>query len=325
MAKFPKMPLWTDAYLADTTHLTTIEHGAYFLILMAMWRAPAQKLADDDVQLAKFTKLTRAQWARIRPSLAALCVIENGFWTSSKLVKEFNAVRQHSESQSDKARARHLKNKDGDDETAGARHQSGNAPNPNPQSKNIIKPLTPLDASMPNSVEEAKDTNEGVAKGGNGFLLAPDYQSSVEEPQEGIPVLRHGDDFDDLDAQTRVKGFSGGAGVWGRAMRPMWLHEAFPLANNAEEFAAALPAAWKECLNNHIDPAWQFAVVASFWEKWVGPVAGLMNDPKAKKQNWLWAFVHSCQVAAQQGRVINGKNLIGSHFARFFKPTVAAE
>ena len=324
MAKFPKMPLWTDAYLADTTHLTTIEHGAYFLLLMAMWRAPAQRLSDDDVQLAKFAKLTRAQWARIRPSLAALCIIENGFWTSSKLIKEFNAVRQHSESQSDKARARHLKNKDGDDETAGARQQSGNAPNPNPQ-RVLYTPISPMDADVPNSVEEAKDTNEGVAQGCNGFSLAPNDQLSVEEPQEGIPVLRHGDGFDDLDAQTRVKGFSGGARGMGSATRPMWLHEAFPLANNAEEFAASLPAAWKECLNKHIEPDWQFVVVASFWEKHVGPVAGLKRNPEAKKQNWLWAFAHSCQVAAQKGRIINGKKLLGSHFERLFNKTLAAE
>ena len=38
MAEAPIMPFATDAYIGDTTHLTTIEHGAYLLLLFAMWR-----------------------------------------------------------------------------------------------------------------------------------------------------------------------------------------------------------------------------------------------------------------------------------------------
>ena len=53
MAQFPVLPLWTDAYLGDTTHLTTIEHGAYMLLLMVSWRSPDCRLPDDDAMLAR--------------------------------------------------------------------------------------------------------------------------------------------------------------------------------------------------------------------------------------------------------------------------------
>lgn len=43
MAEFPALPLWTDAYLADTAHLSYEEHGLYFHILMTMWRRRAVK------------------------------------------------------------------------------------------------------------------------------------------------------------------------------------------------------------------------------------------------------------------------------------------
>src|SRR4051812_21801143 len=53
MAEFPALPLWTDAYLADCGHLSDAEHGRYFLLLMAMWRAPECRLPNDNDWLAR--------------------------------------------------------------------------------------------------------------------------------------------------------------------------------------------------------------------------------------------------------------------------------
>ena len=111
MAEFPKLPLWTDAYLADTRHLTTLEHGAYLLLLMAMWRTKGTCLPHDHKLLARFAGLTRAQWDRIAPTIMLFFDVEDGKITQGRLTDEANAVRQHSQRQSDRSKVRWLKNK----------------------------------------------------------------------------------------------------------------------------------------------------------------------------------------------------------------------
>lgn len=109
MAEFPAMPLWTDAYLGDTTHLTTTEHGAYLLLLIAMWRAPAKSLPADDKMLARYARCTAGQWARMRPVIMAFFREEGGRVTQGRLTDEAVAVKQKSRKQSDRAKARWLK------------------------------------------------------------------------------------------------------------------------------------------------------------------------------------------------------------------------
>jgi uncharacterized protein YdaU (DUF1376 family) len=69
MAEFPALPLFTDAYLGDTTHLSTFEHGAYLLLLIVSWRSSGCCVADDDALLARYTRMTRDKWRKIRPIL----------------------------------------------------------------------------------------------------------------------------------------------------------------------------------------------------------------------------------------------------------------
>lgn len=63
----PWMPLYVGDYLGDTGHLTTAQHGAYFLLMMHYWRKG--ELPDDDRQLSKITKLPFKTWCDYRPVL----------------------------------------------------------------------------------------------------------------------------------------------------------------------------------------------------------------------------------------------------------------
>jgi len=109
MAEFPKFPLWTDAYLADTTHLTTIQHGALLLLLITAWRSKTYDLPDDDKQLALFTKMTPQQWARIKSVISPFWNVENGRWSNNRMLDELDAVRRMTQQRSDAGKASALK------------------------------------------------------------------------------------------------------------------------------------------------------------------------------------------------------------------------
>lgn len=99
MTTIPAMMLWTDAYMADTSHLTTTEHGAYLLILMAMWRAGGT-LPADDVRLSRIARLSLDKWRKIAPTILEFMTIENGAISQKRLKLELEIAR----SKADKAR-----------------------------------------------------------------------------------------------------------------------------------------------------------------------------------------------------------------------------
>jgi len=97
MAEFPSLPLFTDAYLADTRHLNATEHGAYLLLLMMAWRTPDCRLPDDDAKLAKWACLDARTWKRIKPTIMEFWTPESGTWIQRRLAKEREYVSKRAE------------------------------------------------------------------------------------------------------------------------------------------------------------------------------------------------------------------------------------
>lgn len=86
------MPLYIADYLADTTRLTTEQHGAYLLLIMDYWRNGP--LPDDDAALAQVTRLQPAAWKKLRPAIARLFQIANGEWRHKRIDEELDKASQ---------------------------------------------------------------------------------------------------------------------------------------------------------------------------------------------------------------------------------------
>lgn len=108
----PWMPFYVADYVADTQHLSTIEHGAYLLLIMHYWRCGG--LPSDERQLQRICRMTTREWAASRDTLAAF--FEDG-WRHGRIEKEREkaAVKAMHRAESGKrgGSAKALKSKDG--------------------------------------------------------------------------------------------------------------------------------------------------------------------------------------------------------------------
>src|SRR5579872_836882 len=112
MADFAALPLFTDAYLADTAHLTDAEHGCYLRILMLMWRSPGCRLPDDDKWLSrKLSKSCEDIISHVRPLMREFCESDGNWVTQKRLQKEWLYVQRAVKQRTDSAKSRLSKEK----------------------------------------------------------------------------------------------------------------------------------------------------------------------------------------------------------------------
>lgn len=100
------MPLYINRYFGKTRHLSTLEHGAYLLLLMSYWKLQGP-LPDDDIRLARYAALSLRQWVKMRPTIAEFFQIGEGQWVSTRAEKEIVIAKSRSQSARDNALKRY--------------------------------------------------------------------------------------------------------------------------------------------------------------------------------------------------------------------------
>lgn len=133
----PAIPVFGDAYLADTRHLSLEQHGAYLQLLMIAWRSPNCALPDDDVKIARMLGVTPKKWGKLKPEVMAFWTLTDDGWQQKRLLKERRFVAEKSKQNADAANTRweanRLKNNDVDNANAVPKPCGNDAPPPPPK------------------------------------------------------------------------------------------------------------------------------------------------------------------------------------------------
>ena len=85
----PWMPLYVADYLADTSHLTCAESGAYLHLIMHYWQRGS--LPNDDQKLSSIARASLEQWYSMRGTIAEF--FGEG-WTHSRIDRELEESRK---------------------------------------------------------------------------------------------------------------------------------------------------------------------------------------------------------------------------------------
>jgi len=109
MAALPYIQLYVADYLADTAHLSTIEHGAYLLLIFNYWQRGESFKAKDErtlnKRLASVARLTENEWENVKETLSEFFEITETEWKHRRVEIDLEAVNAKSTKASNAGKA----------------------------------------------------------------------------------------------------------------------------------------------------------------------------------------------------------------------------
>lgn len=100
------MPLYIGDYLADTMHLTTEQHGAYLLLIMAYWKNGGA-VSSSDQSLAATCRLSADAWSMHKHTLASFFDTETdpSLWIHERAEREMEKAGNNQQKRTLRAQA----------------------------------------------------------------------------------------------------------------------------------------------------------------------------------------------------------------------------
>jgi uncharacterized protein YdaU (DUF1376 family) len=192
MAKFPTMPLWTDAYIAATDHLTFEEHGVYLRLLILMWRTPGCRIPNDQAWIERRLRVDNDTYENlVWPVIVEFLDTTGNYLTSNRLQREYEYVLEKAQKQSVRSKSRWNKEK----------HLLGG--NADPAYAGTSNDLHKNDVPFSGVSDKALKTNKTQASGGNAPIPIPNIkkESTSYSPKKKPHGTRLPDDWQPDDNQ----------------------------------------------------------------------------------------------------------------------------
>ena len=185
MAQFPCLPIWTDAWVADTDHLTCEEEGVYFRLVRVMWRTPGCRVPNDVDWLAKHMRMTTKEVVeKVWPIIQQFCNTDGNWVFQKRLKREFVRRFELSAAQSARAKRPRKKNKISSPELAAIHDPAKPGPAKPPEPEHLSKKepsFFPLPRAIP-SVDNPK--GKETTNPARSLATAPDVGALTREPDK---------------------------------------------------------------------------------------------------------------------------------------------
>lgn len=96
MAALPYMQLYVADYLADTSHLSTLEHGVYLLLIMNYWQR-GKPLPAGDEKVARIARITTEEWLAVKDNILPFFTEKDGQLIHHRIERDLASVLEKSE------------------------------------------------------------------------------------------------------------------------------------------------------------------------------------------------------------------------------------
>lgn len=182
------MKFYISDYLADTAHLTTIQHGAYLLLIFHYWRTGP--LADDDEELSTIARMDVKSWrSQVSNRVRKFFTVEDGFLRHKRIDAELAFAHAGFEQKRTAARARWGNRICGDDANAYANAYP--TEHPNAYANGHADGCAPHRSRISDS--DSEEESKGKARIGQSLKLPaipfPELKNIQRDPQTQRPVV----------------------------------------------------------------------------------------------------------------------------------------